>query len=166
MDSEYPVLPKHLCEVVVWFFPSWLCSVRDDSKHITSLDIETPLCLIIIPCGFPRRWQTFFASLFQPQWFGIYYYRYSNRGKVALEISSKYSTSKRRTPSKIDFQSRIGLYIMDTARFNTITGEHGIPLPPFGFPSNAVNPQKKEYTIIASGAGAVRGRHVLIPLLS
>ena len=33
------------------------------------------------------------------------------------EISSKYSTSNRRAPSKIDFQSRIGLFIPDTARF-------------------------------------------------
>jgi type I restriction enzyme M protein len=37
---------------------------------------------------------------------------------VVAEISAKYNTSGRRTPSKIDYQSRIGLFIPDKARFS------------------------------------------------
>jgi len=50
---------------------------------------------------------------------GLIFLKYADFkfGKVVSEISSKYSTSNRRAPSKIDFQSRIGLFIPDTARF-------------------------------------------------
>ena len=62
-----------------------LPDIRDDTKHITSFKIKPPLCLIIIPCGFPRRWRMYFASFFQPQWFGFFYYQYSNHANHALK---------------------------------------------------------------------------------
>jgi hypothetical protein len=44
-----------------------LRKMSDNTKHIKSFEIKTPLGLIIIPCGFPRRWHMYFASSFQPQ---------------------------------------------------------------------------------------------------
>jgi len=51
---------------------------------------------------------------------GLIFLKYADYkfGKVAAEISGDYKTSSRRSPSKIDFQSRIGLFIPDHARFS------------------------------------------------
>lgn len=51
---------------------------------------------------------------------GLIFLKYADYkfGKVASDIQAKYATSGRRTISKTDFQSRIGLYIPDTARFS------------------------------------------------
>ena len=50
---------------------------------------------------------------------GLIFLKYADHkfGKVVSEISAKYTTSSRRTPSKTDYQERIGLFIPDTARF-------------------------------------------------
>lgn len=51
---------------------------------------------------------------------GLIFLKYADYkfGKVAADISAEYQTSRRRTPSKIDFQSRIGLFIPEKARFS------------------------------------------------
>jgi type I restriction enzyme M protein len=44
---------------------------------------------------------------------GLIFLKYADYkfGKVASDIAAEYKTSGRRSPSKIDFQSRIGLFI-------------------------------------------------------
>ncbi len=51
---------------------------------------------------------------------GLIFLKYADYkfGKVVSDISAEYKTSSRRTLSKIDFQSRMGLYIPDHARFS------------------------------------------------
>jgi type I restriction enzyme M protein len=58
---------------------------------------------------------------------------------VVADISAKYKTSGRRTPSKIDYQSRIGLFIPDKARFSYLK-----TLPEGADISKAINEAMKQ----------------------
>jgi type I restriction enzyme M protein len=51
---------------------------------------------------------------------GLIFLKYADFkfGKVVSDIKAEYRTSRRRSPSKSDFQSRIGLFIPDKARFS------------------------------------------------
>jgi type I restriction enzyme M protein len=52
--------------------------------------------------------------------FGLIFLKYADckTSMVVSDITAKYYPSERRSPSKTDFQSKIGLFIPDRARFS------------------------------------------------